>query len=138
MMRFRPLHFRNICFQKWRAAAPGEVLQCEMRVLVVEDDQAIADAVSCGLIRAGYRIDGVEDGESGYELGHQKSYDAAVIDLMLTGIDVLNLIERLRADQLKMPLSVLSAKRSTDDKVMCLRRGADDYLAKPCDLSELL
>ena len=114
------------------------MLQCEMRVLVVEDDQAIAEAVSGGLIRAGYQTDGAEDGESGYEMAHQTSYDAAVIDLMLPGIDGLTLIERLRADQVQMPVIVLSAKRSTDDKVMCLRRGADDYLAKPFDLSELL
>lgn len=109
-----------------------------MRVLVVEDDLEIAQAVNHGLVRAGYEADRADDGESGFEMALRTNYDAAVIDLMLPGMDGLTLIERLRAGEIRTPVIVLSAKRSTDDKVTCLRRGADDYLAKPFDLSELL
>lgn len=65
-------------------------------------------------------------------------YDAVLVDLMLPGVDGLSLIETMRSRGVMTPIIVLSAKRSTDDKVMCLKRGADDYLAKPFDMPELL
>jgi DNA-binding response OmpR family regulator len=109
-----------------------------MLVLVVEDDPEIARAVREELERAGHEAHSAETGEAGLELASKIQYDAAVIDLMLPGMDGLTVIERLRASDMKAPVIVLSAKRSTDDKVTCLRRGADDYVAKPFDLSELL
>ena len=109
-----------------------------MRILVVEDDPEIADFVMRGLQRGGYEVDGAKDGDAGARMALTANYDAAVVDLMLPGRDGLGLIEEMRTAGVKTPVIVLSAKRSTDDKVTCLRRGADDYLAKPFDFAELL
>lgn len=109
-----------------------------MSILVIEDDPEIASFVARGLEHAGYEVDHAPDGDAGLMKALAASYDAAVVDLMLPGVDGLTLIEELRAKQIKTPVIVLSAKRSMDDKVTCLRRGADDYLSKPFDLPELL
>jgi len=109
-----------------------------MNILVVEDDAEISRFVSRGLRKAGYAVDCATDGISGEEMGRMAIYDAAIIDLMLPGQEGLTLIEHLRQANLKTPVIVLSAKRSSVDKVDCLRRGADDYLSKPFDLPELI
>lgn len=109
-----------------------------MPLLVVEDDPEIARFVSRGLRGGGYDVDCAADGHTALKMALSAGYDTAVVDLMLPGIDGLTLIEELRAAGVKTPVIVLSAKRSTDHKVACLRRGADDYLAKPFDLPELL
>lgn len=109
-----------------------------MLVLVVEDDPEIADSVSQELKRAGHDSRWASDGEAGLELASKIHFDAAVVDLMLPKLDGLSLIERMRARDVKSPVIVLSAKRSTDDKVTCLKRGADDYVSKPFDLPELM
>jgi len=109
-----------------------------MRVLVVEDDPEIAASVKRGLQRAGYDVDLAGDGLAGLKMAQSAVYEVAIIDLMLPGRDGLSVIEELRAAEVRTPVIVLSAKRSTDDKVTCLQRGADDYLAKPFDLPELL
>jgi DNA-binding response OmpR family regulator len=109
-----------------------------MRVLVIEDDPDISRFVRRGLVRAGYKVDQAPDGETGSKMALSAKYDLAVLDLMLPGRDGLSLLEDLRAAELATPVLVLSAKRSSDDKVACLRKGADDYLSKPFDLPELL
>lgn len=109
-----------------------------MNILVIEDDAEIASFVTRGLRRGGYEVDRAADGENGLRMALGAGYDTAIVDLMLPGLDGLSLIEQLRAAGIKTPVIVLSARRSTDDKVACLRRGADDYLAKPFDLPELL
>ena len=109
-----------------------------MNLLVIEDDAEISAFLSLGLHRAGYAVDCASDGLTGEKMARAASYDAAIVDLMLPGQDGLTLIERLRATQLMTPIIVLSAKRSSTDKVACLRRGADDYLSKPFDLPELI
>jgi two-component system, OmpR family, response regulator len=109
-----------------------------MRVLVVEDDPEIAAFVARGLQRGGHEVDRTGDGDTGLKMALTAGYDVAVIDLMLPGRDGLGLIEEVRAADVKTPVIVLCAKQSTDDKVTCLQRGADDYLAKPFDLPELL
>ncbi|HEY3901684.1 MAG TPA: response regulator transcription factor [Chthoniobacter sp.] len=109
-----------------------------MKILVVEDDSVIADHVARGLRRAGYAVDWTGNGLSGETMVRAAIYDAAIVDLMLPGQDGLTLIGHLRQTKLTTPIIVLSAKRSSTDKVACLRLGADDYLAKPFDLPELL
>ncbi|MEO7319920.1 MAG: response regulator transcription factor [Chthoniobacteraceae bacterium] len=109
-----------------------------MIILVIEDDAEIASFVTRGLRRAGYETDCAADGETGLRMASTAGYDAAIVDLMLPGLDGLTLIEKLRTAGVKTPVIVLSAKRATGDKVACLRRGADDYLAKPFDLPELI
>jgi two-component system OmpR family response regulator len=109
-----------------------------MRILVVEDDKKIASFVAKGLKEAGYAVDVAHDGLDGMDLGLSGLYDAAVVDIMLPGIDGLTLIERLRAKKNNTPVIILSAKRSVDDRVKGLQSGGDDYLTKPFSFSELL
>jgi len=109
-----------------------------MRVLVVEDDRRIADAVAKGLSQAGFAVDLAADGEAGLARALETDYAAAVVDLMLPGLDGLGLIERLRRGGAKLPVIILSAKRSVDERVRGLQAGGDDYLAKPFSFSELL
>ena len=109
-----------------------------MPILVVEDDPEIAAFVTRGLRQGGHEVDRAVSGTAGLQLAMNAGYEAAVVDLMLPGLDGLSLIEAMRAANVKTPVIVLSAKRSTDDKVTCLRRGADDYLSKPFKLPELL
>jgi len=109
-----------------------------MRILVVEDDKKIASFVAKGLKEAGYAVDVAQDGPDGLDLGLSGVYDAAVIDIMLPGIDGLTLIERLRAKKNNTPVIILSAKRTVDDRVKGLQAGGDDYLTKPFSFSELL
>ena len=109
-----------------------------MRVLVVEDDKKIASFVSRGLKEAGFSVDIADGGDDGLHFGLNNSYDVAVVDLMLPGLDGLNVIERWRAQKVRMPVLILSAKRSVDDRVKGLQVGGDDYLTKPFAFSELL
>jgi len=109
-----------------------------MRVLVVEDDKKIASFVSKGLKEAGFAVDVATDGVDGLHLGLSEPYDAAVVDIMLPGLDGLSLIERLRAKKITTPVIILSAKRSIDDRVKGLQTGGDDYMTKPFSFSELL
>jgi DNA-binding response OmpR family regulator len=109
-----------------------------MRVLIVEDDRKIASFVGKGLKEAGFAVDVAHSGDDGFDLGINNTYDAVIADLMLPGLDGLSMIERWRTQRLKMPVIILSAKRSVDDRVRGLRAGGDDYLTKPFAFSELL
>jgi two-component system OmpR family response regulator len=109
-----------------------------MRVLLVEDDKKIASFISKGLKEAGFATDHAEDGVDGLHLALNESYDAAIIDIMLPGLDGLSLIEELRRKKINTPIIVLSAKRSVDDRIKGLQIGGDDYLTKPFSFSELL
>ena len=109
-----------------------------MRILVVEDDKKIASFISKGLREAGFAVDVAHDGVDGLHLGLTEPYDAAVMDIMLPGLDGLSLIERLRVKRITTPVIILSAKRSVDDRVKGLQSGGDDYLTKPFSFSELL
>ena len=109
-----------------------------MSVLVLEDDKKIASFVSRGLKEAGHAVDMAERGDDGLQLGLHNHYDVAIVDLMLPGLDGLGVIERWRAQKVKTPVIILSAKRSVDDRVKGLQVGGDDYLTKPFAFSELL
>jgi two-component system OmpR family response regulator len=109
-----------------------------MKILLVEDDAKIAAFVAKGLQGASYTVDVSSNGEEGCELGQKNSYDAAIVDLMLPKLDGLGVIERWRAEHLKLPVLILSAKRSLDDRITGLQRGGDDYLTKPFSFAELL
>jgi two-component system OmpR family response regulator len=109
-----------------------------MRVLVLEDDKKIASFVSRGLKEAGHAVDVAERGDDGLQLGLHNHYDVAIVDLMLPELDGLGVIERWRAQKVKTPVIILSAKRSVDDRVKGLQVGGDDYLTKPFAFSELL
>jgi two-component system, OmpR family, response regulator len=109
-----------------------------MRLLVVEDDPTIASFLVKGLQEAGFAVDRAEDGNRGLELAVTEPYDAAVLDLMLPGRDGLSVLEELRRRRIAMPVLILSAKRTVDDRVRGLQAGGDDYLTKPFAFSELL
>jgi two-component system OmpR family response regulator len=109
-----------------------------MRILLVEDDEQIADFVQRGLTDAGYAVDHTADGEEGFRYALNQPYDAAIIDLMLPRRDGLDLIESLRERGVETPVLILSAKRSVDDRVTGLQAGSDDYLTKPFAFAELL
>jgi two-component system OmpR family response regulator len=109
-----------------------------MRILVVEDDRKIASFVVKGLKESGYAVDHSADGEHGLILAQTVAYDAAVVDLMLPKLDGLTLIQQLRTRGKHMPVLILSAKASVDDRVKGLQAGGDDYLTKPFAFSELL
>ena len=108
-----------------------------MRILLIEDDRRIAEFLLKGLREAGYAVDHSADGEEGLALALAEAYDAAVIDLMLPKRDGLNVIDALRARGSSLPVLILSAKRSLDDRVAGLQRGGDDYLVKPFAFAEL-
>src|SRR6266478_3363059 len=99
-----------------------------MRILVVEDDKKIASFVVNGLKQSGYAVDHCGDGEEGLMRAETVAYDAAVVDLMLPKLDGLSLIQRLRAKGARMPVLILSAKATVNDRVRGLQSGGDDYL----------
>src|SRR6201998_3775055 len=109
-----------------------------MRVLVVEDDEKIASFVVNGLKQSGFAVDRARDGEQGLDLATAVSYDAAVLDLMLPKLDGLSLLRSLRQRKISVPVLILSARASVDDRVLGLQSGGDDYLTKPFAFSELL
>jgi len=109
-----------------------------MRLLVIEDDRTIASFLVKGLQEAGFAVDHAEDGRTGLRLALTEPYDAAVVDVMLPGMDGLSVIEELRRQKVRTPVLILSARQSVDDRVRGLQAGGDDYLVKPFAFSELL
>ena len=97
-----------------------------MRILLVEDDVKIASFIVKGLKAAGYAVDHALDGENGLCLVTTEPYDAAVVDIMLPKLDGLALIEKMRKEQIRTPVIILSAKGSIDDRVKGLQTGSDD------------
>ena len=109
-----------------------------MRVLLVEDDATIAEFVERGLREAGFAVERAADGRAGFDKAVAEPYDAAIMDVMLPHMDGLAVIDALRARGIRMPVLILSAKRTVDDRVRGLQAGGDDYLTKPFDFAELL
>lgn len=109
-----------------------------MRLLLIEDDQKIAFFIVQGLKEAGFAVDHVDNGEDGQHMILNEPYDAAVIDIMLPKTDGLTVIENMRKRGSTVPVLILSAKRTVDDRVSGLQTGGDDYLTKPFAFSELL
>jgi two-component system OmpR family response regulator len=109
-----------------------------MRILLIEDDEKIASFIMKGMKEAGFTIDHAGDGRTGFAMAAGDDYDGAIVDLMLPGLDGLSVIEQLRERRIALPVIILSAKRSIDDRVRGLQRGGDDYLTKPFAFSELL
>ena len=109
-----------------------------MRILLVEDDDRTAAFVAKGLRQAGFVVERAADGPSGLQKARIGPFDVAIVDIMLPGLDGLTLVQRLRREGLMIPVLVLSAKRTVDDRVRGLQAGADDYLVKPFAFSELL
>lgn len=109
-----------------------------MRVLVIEDDRKIASFVVNGLKQSGFAVDHCADGESGLSMARSVPYDAVVVDIMLPKLDGLAVVQTLRRDGSNVPVLILSARTTVDDRVRGLQAGGDDYLVKPFAFSELL
>lgn len=109
-----------------------------MRVLYVEDEKLLADAVAYLLKKAGFLVDLANDGESGLDFALSNSYDCIVLDIMLPKLSGLRILETIRHRNINTPVIMLSALSQTHDKVHALDAGADDYLAKPFKSAELI
>jgi heavy metal response regulator len=109
-----------------------------MRILLVEDDEKIASFVIKGLKQAGFAVDHRKDGQDGLHMAVSEPYDAAIIDIMLPGLDGLQIIEEMRRRKISVPVIILSAKRAVEDRIKGLETGSDDYLTKPFSFAELL
>ena len=109
-----------------------------MRILYVEDEKFLADAVTHLLKKADIDVDWVADGEEGLRLALKPNYDALVLDVMLPSLSGLDILAAIRKKGIKTPVIILSALGEVEDKVKGLEIGADDYLAKPFKTSELI
>ena len=109
-----------------------------MRILLVEDDPGVRDAVSRALRGAGYDLRAAGDGPQALDAVREGAIDAIVLDLGLPTMDGLDVMRKLRADGRRIPVLALTARASIEDRVAGLDAGADDYLAKPFALDELL
>jgi DNA-binding response OmpR family regulator len=108
-----------------------------MRILVVEDDSLLGDALRVGLRQEGFAVDWVEDGTKGWAALASQPFAAVVLDLGIPGLPGLELLRRLRARKNAVPVLILTARDAIPDRIAGLDAGADDYLAKPVDLGEL-
>ena len=109
-----------------------------MRVLVVEDEPRLAEDLARALGEAGYAVDSAADGERADFLGQTERYDAVVLDLGLPKLDGLTVLRRWRAAGVTMPVLMLTARGSWHEKVQGIDSGADDYVAKPFAMEEVL
>jgi DNA-binding response OmpR family regulator len=109
-----------------------------MRVLIVEDDHRLAASVRRGLEDAGFAADTVYDGEEALAATETTQYDVILLDLMLPRIDGIEVSRRLRRRRLQVPILMLTARDSLDDRILGLESGADDYLVKPFALREVV
>lgn len=108
-----------------------------MRILVVEDEMDLQEAIAEGLRLDGYAVDTCSDGGKAYELLYVEDYDLVILDLNLPVMDGLTVLEKIRVEKPELKILVLSARSTVSDKVQGLDLGANDYLAKPFDFEEL-
>lgn len=109
-----------------------------MRLLVVEDEEDLAEALTVFLEKNQYGVDAVYDGQSGYDYASTGAYDAVILDIMLPKMDGIEVLSRLRAEGNNTPVMMLTAKGEKDDRIRGFDSGADDYLPKPFAPDELL
>jgi DNA-binding response OmpR family regulator len=109
-----------------------------VRILAVEDDRPLLEAIARVFREAGFQVDEAEEGEEGLYMAEQSIYDLLVLDIMLPGLDGLSIVRRLRKKRNRTPILLLTAKDSVEDRVSGLDVGADDYLVKPFAIPELL
>jgi DNA-binding response OmpR family regulator len=109
-----------------------------MRLLVVEDDRSLAEAVRRGLTQEGHVVDVVHDGAEGLDLAESGVHDAVILDVMLPGMDGMTVAHRLREEGIHVPILMLTARDALADRLSGFNAGADDYLTKPFAFEELL
>jgi len=109
-----------------------------MKILVVEDEHKIANAIKQGLVQENFVVDIVYDGIEGYDLAVSEEYDVIVLDRLLPGMEGVEICQKLREQKNHTPILILTAKGQIADRVEGLEKGADDYLVKPFAFEELL
>lgn len=109
-----------------------------MRILVVEDETKVGSFIKRALEEESYAVDLCEDGAQGLDLALSGSYDLIVIDLMLPSLPGMEILKRIRREQIQTPVIILTAQSQVDQRVTGLDAGADDYLTKPFAIDELL
>jgi DNA-binding response OmpR family regulator len=109
-----------------------------MRILVVEDDHTIAQAIRDGLQQESFAVDVAHDGEEGYHTARSEIYDLVILDILLPGLSGLEIARKLRDESNHTRILMLSAKDRTQDRIIGLNTGADDYMVKPFSFEELL
>ncbi|GLG00285.1 DNA-binding response regulator [Alicyclobacillus hesperidum subsp. aegles] len=109
-----------------------------MRVLLIEDDPGLRAIVAKILEEAAYQVDVAETGDDGLYFAESAVYDVLIVDIMLPGLNGIELVKQLRLQQIFVPVLFLTARGDVDDRVVGLNAGADDYLAKPFATEELL
>lgn len=109
-----------------------------MRILLVEDERRLASALKQLLKEHQYVVDVVHDGDEGFDLALSNSYDLAILDIMLPGMNGIEILKSMRDQEIQTPVLLLTAKDTVEDRVSGLDAGADDYLVKPFDNKELL
>jgi len=109
-----------------------------MRILVVEDNEDLANSIKRGLEKEGYSVQLAFDGDKGLDMALEGNYDCIVLDVLLPGVDGFEFVQTLRETGVQTPVLMLTALDSVDDKITGLSSGADDYLTKPFDFRELL
>ena len=110
----------------------------ERKILLVEDERKIADALKMGLTEDGYYVEAAFDGNIGWKLFQQHSYDLVILDINLPGINGYDLCKRIRSKSTQVPIIMLTALSSLNDKIEGYDAGADDYVIKPFEFRELL
>ena len=109
-----------------------------MRILLAEDDQTLGQGIVDGLVYQGYAVDWMEDGQQTYQALQTQNFDAVILDIGLPGCDGLSIVQRIRQQKNRTPILLLTARDGIDDRVKGLDIGADDYMTKPFDFSELI
>jgi DNA-binding response OmpR family regulator len=110
----------------------------DTRILIIEDDPEISELVGMHLGDLGYGIERAARGDAGFSKAHEDDFDLIILDLMLPGMDGLEICKRLREQKPRVPILMLTAKSEEIDKVLGLELGADDYLTKPFSIRELI
>jgi two-component system, OmpR family, response regulator len=111
-----------------------------MKILLVEDEQKLAQALTRGLNLEGYTVDHIADGKKALTRIslHRSDYDLVILDLMLPSLDGYEICKQMREMNITVPILILTARNETDTKVQLLQSGADDYLVKPFSFAELI
>ena len=109
-----------------------------MKILLIEDDRTLGDYVAKGLRESGHSVDHCSDGKSGLYAAAAEEHDVVLLDRMLPGVDGMTILQTMRASGNQTPVLIMTALGEVDDRVDGLRKGGDDYLAKPFSLQELI
>ena len=107
-------------------------------ILLVEDEENLHEALKLNLELEGYEVSSAFDGNKALQLVQEEYFDLIILDLMLPEIDGISVLETIRVQHIEVPILILSARNNSADKVLGLKKGADDYLTKPFNLEELL